>query len=67
MEEFAFHVASYWRELVCVHVCVCVREREKEKEGVREELFRRVSDDRETSFLYLLFIQVCHLCFYRKL
>lgn len=49
----------------CMRACVC--EREREKEGVREELFRRVSDDRETSFLYLLFIQVCHLCFYRKL
>ena len=42
---------------VCV-VCVCVSEKEKN--------FRGADDDTEISFLSL-FIQVCHLCFDRKL
>lgn len=53
---------------MCVHECVCMlcvlcmR--------LRENNFGRgggAGDDIEISFLYLLFIQVCHLCFDRKL
>lgn len=46
-------------ECMCRGVCVFVKERESN--------FLGDGDDIGISFLYLLFIQVCHLCFYRKL